>query len=118
MMMKEKITRGISWLGYLLLAISNNGIFGIYLTQDQPETPLSAWLMLGIVGGVILILKTLRFQADEKSKIFFGDVIYLLILVVFGLSPLNRGINIVIGSIVAVVYLYYFIDRTYLVKLD
>ena len=116
--MKEKVNRSMSWSGYLLLAIASNGIFGIYLANDNPGTSLFIWIVLGLIGVGILIVKTLRFKADARKKIMLADLLYLFILIAFGLIQLPRGINILIGSVLAVLYLYYSIDQKYLVKLE
>lgn len=94
--MKRKVNRNVSWFGYLLVGITTNGIFGIYLINNNPGTSLFNWILLGLLGEMIIILKTLRFPVEERFKLVLADLAYLFILVGFGLVPMPRGVNILI----------------------
>ncbi|MDN6630546.1 MAG: hypothetical protein L0K90_04700, partial [Staphylococcus equorum] len=99
------------------IAIASNGFFALYLPDDQPGTSLISWLLLAIIGGIIVGLKTLRFPSDVRLKIVFYDLIYIAILLFFALFSLPFGINFILGSVVAVLFLYHQIDSKILIKL-
>lgn len=101
-----------------MIAIASNGFFAIYLPDDNPGTPLIFWLLLAIIGGIIVGLKTLRFPQKERLKIVGYDLIYILILIAFPLFSLPFGINFILGSILAVLFLRYQIDRKILEELN
>lgn len=96
----------------------SNGIFGIYLANENPGTPLLVWLVLGLIGIGILTFKTLRFESSERFEIIIKDLVYGAVFLLAGFIKLHYGLNIVIGSVLAVLYLYYVIDRKYLIKLE
>lgn len=101
-----------------MIGIAINGFFAIYLPDDNPGTSLTSWLLLAIIGGIIVGLKTLRFPQKERLKIVVYDLVYTLILVFFALLSLPFGINFILGPIIAVLFLYFQIDQKILVKLN
>lgn len=103
---------------YLFIGIAINGFFSIYLLSDNPSTPRFAWYFLAIIGGVILIGKTFKFNKKDQLKIILMDSLFILIFVNFALISMPWGINFIIGSILGVLFLYFIIDKTYLQYLD
>lgn len=101
-----------------MIAIASNGFFAIYLPYDNPGTTLISWLLLAIVGGIIVGLKTLKFPPKERLKIVIYDFVYILILISFALFSLPFGINFIIGSILAVLFFNKQIDKKILVQLN
>ncbi len=114
----KRINRSVSYVGYLLIAIASNGFFAIYLPDNNPGTPRIAWFILAIIGGIIIGFKTLRFPQKKRLKIIVYDLIYTLILISFALFSLPFGINFILGSIIAILFLYYQIDQKILIQLN
>ena len=101
-----------------MIGIASNGYFAIYLPDDDPGAPLISWLLMAIIGGIIVGLKTLRFPQKERLKIVVYDLVYTLVLVLAALISLPFGINFILGPIIAVLFLYFQIDQKILVKLN
>lgn len=102
------------YLGYILLGIAINGFFGIYLPNKNPGTPSWAWGLLAIIGISIIGVKTLKLPKKKKFNAILADVIFVSILTLFALISLPCGINFIIGSVLAVFYLYYVIVPRFL----
>lgn len=113
----KRIDRRSAIVSYLLIAIASNGYFAIYLPTDNPGSPLFVWLILFFVGFLLIILKTLRFPAEERLKIVGFDVIYFGVLLLGGMIPLPGGLNIILASVLAVLLLFRKIDPDYLIRL-
>jgi len=111
------INRKVSYLGYVLLGIAINGFFGIFLQSENPGTPSWLWYLLAIIGIVIIALKTLKFDKQDRVKISLLDILYVFILVAFALIPMTAGLNFIIGSIIGVLILYFIIDHKFLRKI-
>lgn len=114
----SKINRSVSYIAYILIGIAINGFFSIYLPEHNSVRAGIAWFALALIGGIIVILKTLRFSPEKRLRIMLYDLVYLFILIFFALFSLPFAINFILGSIIAVLFLYYQIDQKILIDLN
>lgn len=105
-------------ISYIFMAIAINGFFSIYLTSDNPGTPRSLWFLLFLAGGIFVVGKTFKFDKEEQIKLALLDLLFIGILMGFAFISMPWGLNYIIGSILAVLLLYFVIDKKYLRQLN
>lgn len=117
MSLLNKINLKSIYLGYILIGVSINGFFGIFLSENNPGTPKWAWYGLAIIGGIIIGLKTLKFPYKKRLNVVFADLIFTSIFIFFATLNWPKGINFIVGPFVGIFFLYYVINQKFLQNL-
>lgn len=94
-------------LGYILICGAASGYYQqIFWGMDSPGAPpLLMWYCIAVAGGILLLIKEIRFHRADKKLMLLFDVVYIIPVMFLPSLPVRHDFALIFMLIYAAVFI-------------
>lgn len=93
--------------GYAIICAASSGYYQqrFWEIDGSGAPPLLLWIFVAAIGGILLLLKEIKLNQQQKKSLFWVDVIFILPVIFIPALPIRHDFALVLMLVYAVGFL-------------